>query len=605
MPAHDDPAELSVGGQALLEGVMMRAGDRWGAAARRPDGEIVTTGDAVPTWARSTDNVPSCGVRSPWSRRSWSGLKALKWSARVADPEEAEEISDRKLALTTAVALLIFAGIFAVVPAAVSRAVGFEGFQFALAEAVVRLALFGGYLFLIGRSPGIQRTFAYHGAEHKVIAAHEHGVALTVEAVRPFSVRHARCGTDFLLLVVVVAIVVFSLVGDASWPVLIATRVLGLPLVAGLAYEVLKLAKRRPESKVVAVLTAPGLALQALTTRPPDDAQIEVAIAALVAVRPHLAQPDPRFRSADRAGSPTLSGWATGCWPSTSGGRSWPAGWSTTAGPSQARATRPTGDGTDGDALFATLAGLIDEVRAAGADGADTRGLWRGHRRPDDRRGRLGLPAEHRGWRGFPLLDRLRDHTGLPTTSTATPRPWPSARAGSAPPPGRGTTWPWSCPPGWAAASSSTAASSTAGRRQRRPHRPRHRRARRRRLRLRGPGLPGGRGLGHRHRTAPPAGPPPRPTTRSGAAPAGWSGRAVASVANLLDLPLVVVAGSVALGFGETFFAAAQEEIDQRCRIEFSRDTVIRPGGLGADGPLVGAAAVAWRALGHLPGLPY
>lgn len=169
---------------------------------------------------------------------------------------------------------------------------GFEGFQFALAEAFVRLALFGGYLFLIGRSPGIQRTFAYHGAEHKVIAACEHGVPLTVEEVRPFSVRHARCGTDFLLLVVVVAIVVFSLVGDASWPVLIATRILGLPLVAGLAYEVLKLAKRRPDSKVVAVLTAPGLALQALTTRPPDDAQIEVAIAALVVVRPHLAQPE-------------------------------------------------------------------------------------------------------------------------------------------------------------------------------------------------------------------------------------------------------------------------------------------------------------------------
>lgn len=292
MPAQNDPAELSVGGQALLEGVMMRAGDRWGAAARQPDGQIVTTGDAVPTWARSTDNVPIVRGAVAMVETIMVGLKALKWSARVADPAEAEEISDAKLALTTAAALLIFAAIFAVVPAAVSRAVGFEGFQFALAEAFVRLALFGGYLFLIGRSPGIQRTFAYHGAEHKVIAACEHGVPLTVEEVRPFSVRHARCGTDFLLLVVVVAIVVFSLVGDASWPVLIATRILGLPLVAGLAYEVLKLAKRRPDSKVVAVLTAPGLALQALTTRPPDDAQIEVAIAALVVVRPHLAQPE-------------------------------------------------------------------------------------------------------------------------------------------------------------------------------------------------------------------------------------------------------------------------------------------------------------------------
>ena len=284
MPAADESIELSVGGQALIEGVMMRAGTRWGAAARRPDGEIVTTGDAVPTWARRTDNVPIVRGAVAMVETIMVGLRALKWSAQVADPDEDAEITNRSLAITTAAALLIFATIFAVVPAAVSRAVGFEGAVFTTVEAALRLGLFGGYLLLIGRSPGIARTFAYHGAEHMVISAHEHGADLTVEGVRPFSVRHARCGTDFLLLVVVVAIVVFSFVGDASWPVLIASRLLGLPLVAGLAYEVLKLAKRRPDSKVVAVLTAPGLALQAMTTRPPDDEQIEVAIAALAAV---------------------------------------------------------------------------------------------------------------------------------------------------------------------------------------------------------------------------------------------------------------------------------------------------------------------------------
>lgn len=285
MPGADESIELSVGGQALIEGVMMRAGTRWGAAARRPDGEIVTTGDAVPTWARRTDNVPIVRGAVAMVETIMVGLRALKWSAQVADPDEEAEITNRSLAITTATALLIFATIFAVVPAAVSRALGFEGAGFTTVEAALRLALFGGYLLLIGRSPGIARTFAYHGAEHMVISAHEHGADLTVEGVRPFSVRHARCGTDFLLLVVVVAIVVFSFVGDASWPVLIASRLLGLPLVAGLAYEVLKLAKRRPDSKVVAVLTAPGLALQAMTTRPPDDEQIEVAIAALAAVQ--------------------------------------------------------------------------------------------------------------------------------------------------------------------------------------------------------------------------------------------------------------------------------------------------------------------------------
>jgi uncharacterized protein YqhQ len=284
----DSPA-LSVGGQALIEGVMMRAGDRWGAAARRADGAIVTTGDEVPTWARTTDRVPVVRGAVAMVETIMVGLRALKWSAQVADPEDEAELSNRSLALTTAAALLIFTAIFAVVPAAAARAVGFDGWAFAVAEAVVRLLLFTGYLVLIGRSPGIARTFAYHGAEHMVISAHEHGAPMTVDGVRPFSVRHARCGTDFLLLVVVVAIVVFSFVGDASWPVLIATRVLGLPVVAGLAYEVLKLAKRRPDSRLVKVLTAPGLALQAMTTRQPDDAQLEVALAALAAVR----QPDP------------------------------------------------------------------------------------------------------------------------------------------------------------------------------------------------------------------------------------------------------------------------------------------------------------------------
>jgi uncharacterized protein YqhQ len=273
-----------VGGQALLEGVMMRAGDRWGAAARRPDGVIVTTGDAVPSWARATDRVPIVRGAVAMVETIMVGLRALKWSAQVADPADEAPVSSRSLALTTAVALAVFAAVFAVIPAAVARGLDLHGVGFAVAEAGVRLGLFAAYLLLMGRSPGIQRTFAYHGAEHMTIAAHEHAADLTVDGVRPFSTRHARCGTDFLLLVVVVAIVVFSFVGDASWPVLIATRVVGLPLVAGLAYEVLKLAKRRPDSRVVAVLTAPGLALQALTTRPPSDDQIEVAIAALAVV---------------------------------------------------------------------------------------------------------------------------------------------------------------------------------------------------------------------------------------------------------------------------------------------------------------------------------
>lgn len=268
---------------------MMRGPRHWAVAARRPDGTVATTGAEVPTWARRPKDVPVVRGAVALVETMQLGLRALRWSAGVERGEEAGETSsNRSLALATAVTLIVFIAVFAVVPAAVAHAlgglVGDSTWAFVLVEGAVRLALFLGYVVAIGRSPAIRRTFEYHGAEHMVIAAFEHAEPLTVEAARRYSTRHARCGTDFLLLVVVVAIVVFSLVGEASWPVLVLSRVLGLPLVAGLAYEILRLAKRRPDSAVVKAVTAPGLALQALTTRPPDDDQIEVAIASLHAV---------------------------------------------------------------------------------------------------------------------------------------------------------------------------------------------------------------------------------------------------------------------------------------------------------------------------------
>jgi uncharacterized protein YqhQ len=281
--------DTPVGGQAVIEGVMMRGPHTWAVAARRPDGEIVTTDDAVPAWARPPKDITDERGMVALVETMSLGLRALRWSAGVEKGEDDEDAPPaRSLALATVVTLAVFVAVFAVVPAAVARSldfvVGDSTLAFIITEGVVRLGLFLGYILAIGRSPAIRRTFEYHGAEHMVIAAFEHAEDLTVAAARRYSTRHARCGTDFLLLVVVVAILVFSFVGEASWPVLVLTRILGLPIVAGLAYEVLRLAKRRPDSRVVKVLTAPGLALQALTTRPPDDAQIEVAIASLKAV---------------------------------------------------------------------------------------------------------------------------------------------------------------------------------------------------------------------------------------------------------------------------------------------------------------------------------
>jgi uncharacterized protein YqhQ len=277
--------DLYVGGQALIEGVMMRGPSRWAAAARTPEGDIVTTGGPVPTWARVTDGVPIVRGAVAMVETILVGLRSLRWSAAMSSGEDEESSSSTALVATTVVTLLVFTAVFAVVPAAIARAVpGDNRAVFGLVEGAARLALFLGYVVAIGRSPAVRRTFQYHGAEHMTIAAKEHGDPLTVESVSRHSTRHARCGTDFLLLVVVVAIVVFTAVGDAPWPVLVATRVIGLPIVAGVAYEILRAAKRHPQSRLVHAIVTPGLALQALTTRPPEPDQIEVSIAALEAV---------------------------------------------------------------------------------------------------------------------------------------------------------------------------------------------------------------------------------------------------------------------------------------------------------------------------------
>lgn len=275
---------MAMGGQAVIEGVMMRGPTTWAVSRRLDDGGLARLSGPVPSWAQVVRKVPVVRGAVALVETMALGLRALRWSAGLDEPEGGEAPSDRRLALTTVVTLVVFAAVFALLPAAVARALtdlaGVPG-AFGATEAVLRLALFLGYVVLIGRSPAIRRTFEYHGAEHMAISAHEHGEPLDPTSLRRFSTRHARCGTDFLLLVVVVSVVVFSVVPSSSWLVLVGTRLLGLPLVAGLAYEVLRLARVRPDNPLVKLLTAPGLALQALTTRPPDDGQLEVAADAL------------------------------------------------------------------------------------------------------------------------------------------------------------------------------------------------------------------------------------------------------------------------------------------------------------------------------------
>jgi uncharacterized protein YqhQ len=207
------------------------------------------------------------------------GMRALSWSRSVADASGVPT-SRRSVIAATALSVAVFVSVFALVPAAAARLLFDGGAAFGVAEAFIRLALFVGYVAAIGRLPGIRRTFEYHGAEHQAIAAQEAGDVLDVATVGRHSPVHARCGTDFLMLVAVVAVLAFALVSPASWLALAVSRVLLLPVVAGLAYEVLRVSDR-PAGRWLRPLLAPGLAVQRLTTRPPSDDQVEVAIAAV------------------------------------------------------------------------------------------------------------------------------------------------------------------------------------------------------------------------------------------------------------------------------------------------------------------------------------
>lgn len=262
----------------------MRTRDTWAIAVRVPSGRIETVRGMNARWPRAFDAVPLARGAVALVETVASGLRALSWSAAREREAQGALPSRTKVAVTTAVTLVLFALVFAAFPALVARGarpiVG-RGIGFAALEGLLRLGLFVAYVAAISRSAAIAETFAYHGAEHKVIASFEAGEGVDPKAARAHSRRHARCGTDFLLLVVLVAIVVFSLVPAHSVVAVAVSRVVLLPLVAGVAYEVLRLARRFPRSPAVRALVAPGLALQRLTTREPNDAQLEVAAAAL------------------------------------------------------------------------------------------------------------------------------------------------------------------------------------------------------------------------------------------------------------------------------------------------------------------------------------
>jgi uncharacterized protein YqhQ len=283
------------GGQAVIEGVMMRGRDHWAIAIRRPDQSIHLESHDIDSIARRVPVLAKPGLRGilALGQALSIGARALTISANQSVEEE-NRLTPRQMALSMSVALVLFLAVFVVGPYLGFRLLRHgvrSSFVRNALEGVARVALFLLYLFAIGRMKEIRRVFEYHGAEHKTIAAYEHDEELVPEAVDRYSTLHVRCGTNFLLIVMVLTILVYATFGSHGllWGVVL--RLVTIPVIAGLSYEMLRLGARYQRSRVVRALMAPGLWLQKVTTRPPDREEIQVAIAAFREMRRREGQP--------------------------------------------------------------------------------------------------------------------------------------------------------------------------------------------------------------------------------------------------------------------------------------------------------------------------
>jgi uncharacterized protein YqhQ len=292
--------KVSYGGQAVLEGVMMRGRQFMAVAVRAPDKKIVVTSEPLPRhlYGGIVQKIPMVrGMTMLWDALGL-GMKALMFSADIqmsaeaegdpaagAKPAEPASLS-KPLAWTTVVVAMVFGiGVFFVTPLAVvgfaEQFVGAHTLWSNLAEGLIRLALLVGYVALIGLMPDVKRVYAYHGAEHMTIHAWEHNDPLDPAHVSRYPPAHPRCGTAFLLEVVAISVVLFALLGTPDLWLRVLSRILLIPVIAGIAYELLRLGGKYPDSAFMKLIVAPGLLLQALTTRYPDESQMEVAIASM------------------------------------------------------------------------------------------------------------------------------------------------------------------------------------------------------------------------------------------------------------------------------------------------------------------------------------
>ncbi len=281
---------MKVGGQAIMEGVLMRSPNFWGMAVRTPAGEMDLRAERFRSITRKSKIFRLPIIRGALSlgETLWLGMKALTLSTNIALGEQ-QELSKKEIAGTLTFALVLGFGLFLVAPVLGTKGLGSlvgssieNPVLFNLVEGIIRIAIFIAYLLGITLiSKDIKRFFAYHGAEHKAIKVYERGEELVPENARKLDTSHVRCGTSFVLYVLVLSILVFSLLGVEGWLYMLASRVVVIPLVAGIAFEFIMWSARNQDSTIVRALVWPGLQMQRLTTREPSDDMVEVAMTSL------------------------------------------------------------------------------------------------------------------------------------------------------------------------------------------------------------------------------------------------------------------------------------------------------------------------------------
>lgn len=284
--------KFNVGGQAVIEGVMMRGQDKVAVAVRKPDGDIAV--DVRPV-SSIRDRYPI--LKKPLLRGVVAlcesladGMRALTYSAQMSGDEEGEgEMSDKEVIMTVGTSVVLAVGLFIVVPTWSMRflhKLTEDPMLLNIAEGVLRMVIFLGYISAISMMEDIQRVFQYHGAEHKTIYCYEAGKPLIVDNVRPNGRLHPRCGTNFLMIVMLISMFIFTFLGWPNLIMRILSRVILMPVIAGVSYEIIRFAGAHNDNCMVHSAIMPGLLLQKLTTREPDDSMMEVAIASLKAVLP-------------------------------------------------------------------------------------------------------------------------------------------------------------------------------------------------------------------------------------------------------------------------------------------------------------------------------